>query len=437
MKIGVVSLGCVKNRVDTEQMLSLLTQAGHEFTTDPAQAEVLLVNTCGFIDPAKEESIQTILEMAQYKRTGRCKKLIVTGCLAQRYGDALLSDMPEIDALLGVNQYAQIVQAVEEAMQGERVDLRARSNQMLECGRVLTTPAYSAYVRIGEGCNNRCAYCAIPLIRGGYRSRDEQAILDEMRMLSQNGAKEQILISQDTSRYGSDCGGSLRELIARAALVPGVEWLRVLYMYPDEIDEALLEEMARHDNVCKYLDLPLQHASPTVLRRMNRRGDINDAKRLLLRAREMGFTLRTTFIVGFPGETQEDFQQLMDFTREVRFDRMGAFKYSQEEDTPAAAMPDQVPEEIKEARLSQLMALQASISRELNERRVGSECRVLVTGFDGMLYTGRSEMEAPDSDGSILFTAPRELTPGEFVRVRIVRADTYDLYGKLCEEEEA
>lgn len=253
MKIGVVSLGCVKNRVDTEQMLSLLTQAGHEFTTDPAQAEVLLVNTCGFIDPAKEESIQTILEMAQYKRTGRCKKLIVTGCLAQRYGDALLSDMPEIDALLGVNQYAQIVQAVEEAMQGERVDLRARSNQMLECGRVLTTPAYSAYVRIGEGCNNRCAYCAIPLIRGGYRSRDEQAILDEMRMLSQNGAKEQILISQDTSRYGSDCGGSLRGLIARAALVPGVEWLRVLYMYPDEIDEALLEEMARHDNVCKYL----------------------------------------------------------------------------------------------------------------------------------------------------------------------------------------
>ena len=394
MKIGVVSLGCVKNRVDTEQMLSLLTQAGHEFTTDPAQAEVLLVNTCGFIDPAKEESIQTILEMAQYKHTGRCKKLIVTGCLAQRYGDALLSDMPEIDALLGVNQYAQIVQAVEEAMQGERVDLRARSNQMLECGRVLTTPAYSAYVRIGEGCNNRCAYCAIPLIRGGYRSRDEQAILDEMRTLSQNGAKEQILISQDTSRYGSDCGGSLRGLIARAALVPGVEWLRVLYMYPDEIDEALLEEMARHDNVCKYLDLPLQHASPTVLRRMNRRGDINDARRLLLRAREMG-------------------------------------------DDAAYALGVRVPEEIKEARLSQLMALQADISRELNERRVGSVCRVLVTGFDGMLYTGRSEMEAPDSDGSILFTVPRELTPGEFVRVRIVRADTYDLYGKLCEEEEA
>ena len=436
MKIGVVSLGCVKNRVDTEQMLSLLTRAGHEFTTDPAQADVLLVNTCGFIDPAKEESIQTILEMAQYKHTGHCKKLIVTGCLAQRYGDALLSDMPEIDALLGVSQYDKIVQAVEDVMQGERVDLRARSNQMLECGRVLTTPPYSAYVRIGEGCNNRCAYCAIPLIRGGYRSRDEQAILSEMHEMAANGAKEQILISQDTSRYGSDCGGSLRELIAKAAEVPGVEWLRVLYMYPDEIDEALLEEMAKHVNVCKYLDLPLQHASPEILKRMNRRGDINDAKRLLFHARKMGFTLRTTFIVGFPGETEEDFEQLMEFTREVRFDRMGAFKYSAEEDTPAAVMPDQVPEEIKEERLSRLMELQADISRELNEQRVGSVCRVLVTGFDGMLYTGRSEMEAPDSDGSILFTADREMTNGEFVNVRIVRADTYDLYGKLCGEGE-
>lgn len=437
MKIGVVSLGCVKNRVDTEQMLSLLTGAGHEVTADPAQADVLLVNTCGFIDPAKEESIQTILEMAQYKQTGRCKKLIVTGCLAQRYGDALLSDMPEIDALLGVNQYAQIVQAVNSALQGQRVDLRARSEKMLECGRVLTTPSYSAYVRIGEGCNNRCAYCAIPLIRGGYRSRSEQAILDEMHTLSQNGAREQILISQDTSRYGSDCGTSLRELIAKAAQVPGVDWLRVLYMYPDEIDEALLDEMARHDNVCKYLDLPLQHASMDVLRRMNRRGDIEDARRLLLRAREMGFTLRTTFIVGFPGETEEDFRQLMDFTREMRFDRMGAFKYSAEEDTPAATMPDQIPEDIKDARLEQLMTLQADISRERNEQRVGSVCRVLVTGFDGMLYTGRSEMEAPDSDGSIFFTAECELTAGEFVRVRIVRADTYDLYGKMCGEDQA
>lgn len=429
MKIGVISLGCVKNRVDTEQMLSMLVDAGHEFTPDPAEAEIIIVNTCGFIDPAKEESIQTILEMSEYKKTGRCRKLIVTGCLAQRYGDALLSDMPEIDALLGVSQYDRIAEAVELAAAGQRPDYRERRRAMLECGRVLTTPAYSAYVRIGEGCDNRCAYCAIPLIRGGYRSRDEGAILDEARRLAANGAKELILISQDTTRYGRDNGKSLAGLIGRVSALPGVEWLRALYMYPDETSAALLEEMAKRENVCRYLDLPLQHASDRLLRAMNRRGTIAQAEALLARAREMGFTLRTTFIVGFPGETEEDFSELMDFTRRMRFDRMGAFAYSAEEDTPGASMPDQVPEEIKQERLDRLMALQAGISRELNEKRVGSACRVLVTGFEDGFYTGRSAMEAPDSDGMIYFTAARELTPGEFVSVRVARADTYDLYG--------
>ncbi len=435
MKIGVISLGCVKNRVDTEQMLSLLTAKGHEFTADPAQADALLVNTCGFIDPAKEESIQAILEMAQYKQTGRCRKLIVTGCLAQRYGDALLEDMPEIDALVGVSQYGQICDILDRAFAGERVDERRRSQQMLECGRVLTTPGYSAYVRIGEGCNNRCAYCAIPLIRGSYRSRGEAQILEEMRTLARGGAREQILISQDTSRYGTDNGSSLRELVKKAAQVEGVDWLRVLYMYPDEIDLKLLEEMARHENVCKYLDLPLQHASMPVLARMNRRGDIEETKKLLLAARDMGFTLRTTFIVGFPGETQEDFKRLMDFTAEVRFDRMGAFRYSAEEDTPAAEMPDQIDESVKEERLDTLMALQAEISREGNEARVGREYRVLVTGMENGLYSGRSEMESPDSDGEIYFTAHKELTEGEFIRVKITRADVYDLYGEAVGDQ--
>ncbi|MBQ9196223.1 MAG: 30S ribosomal protein S12 methylthiotransferase RimO [Clostridia bacterium] len=429
MKIGVVSLGCVKNRVDTEQMLSLLVGAGHTFTPDPSEAEVIIVNTCGFIDPAKEESIQTILEMAGYKDKGRCRKLIVTGCLAQRYGDALLSDMPEIDALLGVSQYDKIVEAVEETSEGRRPDYRRRNWDMLECGRVLTTPAYSAYVRIGEGCDNRCTYCAIPLIRGGYRSRSEQAILNEADALIENGAKELILISQDTTRYGRDTGGSLAELIRKTAEKPGVEWLRVLYMYPDETPLSLLEEMARHDNVCKYLDLPLQHASNKILKAMNRRGSIEEAERLLAAARAMGFTLRTTFIVGFPGETEEDFEELLSFTRRMRFDRMGAFAYSAEEDTPGASMPDQVPEEIKQQRLDRLMAVQAEVSRELNEQRVDTVCRVLVTGFEGGMYTGRSAMEAPDSDGLIYFTAERELSEGEFVSVKIVRADTYDLYG--------
>ena len=434
MTIGVISLGCVKNRVDTEQMLALLTQAGHTITPDPAEADILIVNTCGFIDPAKEESIRTILEMAAYKQSGRCKKLIVTGCLAQRYGDALLTDMPEIDALLGVSQYDKIVEAVNNALEGSRPDFRARRNEMLECGRMLTTPPYSAYVRIGEGCNNRCAYCAIPLIRGSYRSRNEQAILDEARMLTADGAKELILISQDTTRYGSDSGSSLQQLIRQVSSLPGVEWLRVLYMYPDETDIGLLEEMAAHDNVCKYLDLPLQHASDRLLRAMNRRGIVSEAEKLLTTARAMGFTLRTTFIVGFPGETEEDFNCLLDFVRRIRFDRMGAFAYSPEEGTVGASMPDQVPEEIKQERLDRLMTVQAEISQELNEARVGTVCRVLVTGFENGLYVGRSAMEAPDSDGVIYFTAARELDEGEFVSVRLVRADTYDLYGILEED---
>ncbi len=434
MTIGVISLGCVKNRVDTEQMLALLTQAGHTITPDPAEADILIVNTCGFIDPAKEESIRTILEMAAYKQSGRCKKLIVTGCLAQRYGDALLTDMPEIDALLGVSQYDKIVEAVNNALEGSRPDYRARRNEMLECGRMLTTPPYSAYVRIGEGCNNRCAYCAIPLIRGSYRSRNEQAILDEARMLTADGAKELILISQDTTRYGSDSGSSLRQLVRQVSSLPGVEWLRVLYMYPDETDIGLLEEMAAHDNVCKYLDLPLQHASDRLLRAMNRRGTVSEAEKLLTTARAMGFTLRTTFIVGFPGETEEDFNCLLDFVRRIRFDRLGAFAYSPEESTVGASMPDQVPEEIKQERLDRLMTVQAEISQELNEARVGTVCRVLVTGFENGLYVGRSAMEAPDSDGVIYFTAARELDEGEFVSVRLVRADTYDLYGILEED---
>ena len=433
MKIGVISLGCVKNRVDTEQMLAILTQHGHTMIQDPAEAEVLLVNTCGFIDPAKEESIETILEMAQYKQTGKCVKLIVTGCLAQRYGDALKEEMPEIDALVGVSQCERIEEALEMAMQGEKPDFRARHNEMLECGRVLTTPAYSAYVRIGEGCNNRCSYCAIPLIRGDYRSRNEEKILEEMQDLSAGGTREQILISQDTTRYGSDTGSSLQQLIQKGAQVPGVEWLRVLYMYPDETDYALLEEMTKHDNVCKYLDLPLQHASMKMLKAMNRRGDIKDAEKMLLWAREHGFTLRTTFIVGFPGETEEDFEELMEFTRRVRFDRMGAFAYSAEEDTPGAEMPDQIPEEIKQERLDRLMALQAEISRELNEERVGKVYKTLVTGHDGLTYIGRTEMEAPDSDGEVHFFSQRELNEGEFVQVRITRADTYDLYGEIVD----
>ena len=430
LTVGMISLGCVKNRVDSEQMLSLLRDEGMKVTGDPKDADILIVNTCGFIASAKEESIDAILEMAEYKKTGRCRLLCVTGCLAQRYRDDLLSDMPEIDCLLGVSQYARLPEYLKKALSGERPADTERSAGFLECGRVLTTPPYSAYIKIGDGCDNRCAYCAIPLIRGAYRSRPMEAILDEMKTLSARGVREHILIAQDTTRYGADTASSLAELLSRAAGLPGVSWLRCLYMYPDETDGHLLEAMAKRENICKYLDLPLQHASPALLRKMNRRGEAEHTRRMLSEARQMGFCLRTTFIVGFPGETEDDFRRLLDFTREMAFDRMGAFAYSPEEDTPAAKMPGQIPEEVKQERLDRLMALQAEISRERNALRIGREETLLVTGHNGMHYTARSQWEAPDADGEIALMSEKPLREGGFIRARITGADTYDLTAK-------
>ena len=300
---------------------------------------------------------------------------------------------------------------------------------------MLTTPSYSAYVRIGEGCDNRCAYCAIPLIRGGHRSRRKESILAEMRDLAANGAREQILIAQDTTRYGRDTSGSLRELIREGADVPGVDWLRVLYCYPDETDKALIDEMARHANVCRYLDLPLQHASPGILQRMNRRGETGSIRELLRYARSLGFALRTTFIVGFPGETEDDFKILKDFTAEMQFDHMGAFSFSPEEDTPAAEYDEQVPDEVKKERLDTLMRLQAGISLSRNMLRIGQTARVLVTGQRDSFYSGRSAWEAPEADGDILFTSARALTEGTFTNVLITSVKTYDLYGEEAVNE--
>ena len=427
---GMISLGCVKNRVDSEQMLSLLRDAGVRITKEPKDADILIVNTCGFIAPAKEESIDAILEMAEYKKTGRCRLLCVTGCLAQRYKDDLLRDMPEIDCLLGVAQYAHLTEHLENALSGSRPADTARSSGFFECGRILTTPAYSAYVKTGDGCDNRCTYCAIPLIRGPYRSRPMKDILAEIRALSDQGVREHILIAQDTTRYGADIGSSLAELLKKAAALPGVKWLRSLYMYPDETDMGLLETMAARENICKYLDLPLQHASPGLLKKMNRRGAAEHTKEMLAAAREMGFCLRTTFIVGFPGETEDDFKRLLDFTEETAFDRMGAFAYSPEEDTPAAAFPDQVPEEVKQERLDRLMALQARISLRRNQSRLGSVQTVLVTGHNGLHYTARSQWEAPDADGEIALLSDQPLQEGQFVQAKITGADTYDLTAK-------
>ena len=432
--VGMISLGCNKNRVDSETALGLLKARGFGFTSDPAQADVLMVNTCGFIESAKEESIDAILEMARYKQTGRCQLLVVTGCLAQRYEQSLLEEIPEIDLLMGVNQYERLADAIETALQGQKQSLCQEKFDFFEQDRVLTTPGYTAYTRIGDGCNNRCTFCAIPLIRGHYRSRGEKEILEEVRRLAEQGVREHILVAQDTTRYGTDwqAHSALPELMEKAAAIPGVDWLRVLYCYPDETDQRLLDVMAAHDNICKYLDLPIQHINDDILRRMHRRGDSSDIRRCLRLARERGFALRTSIIVGFPVETEDQFRELLDFVEEAEFDRLGAFAYSAEEDTPAARMPDQIPEEIKQERLDRLMTLQARISLRRNRLRVGTVEKVLVTdrSDDGFLL-GRSQFEAPETDGEIVFTGKGSPEIGSFVQVKITSAKTYDLTGEM------
>ncbi|NLX82220.1 MAG: 30S ribosomal protein S12 methylthiotransferase RimO [Clostridiales bacterium] len=436
MKVGVVSLGCVKNRVDTEEMLSFLQKDGFVFTANPEQAEILVVNTCGFINSAKEESIDTILEMAEYKKDGVCQVLCVTGCLSQRYANELAEQIPEIDVMIGVSQYPQLASLINRALAGKRTSDVSRGPDFTGCGRVLTTPPYTAYVRISEGCDSRCTYCTIPLIRGPYRSRPMQDILEEMRTLAEQGAKEQILIAQDTSRYGIDLkDASLASLLDEAAKIPGITWLRVLYCYPDETNKALIDAMEKNPKFCRYLDLPLQHASPRILKAMNRRGDIQQIEGLLSDARARGFALRTTMIVDFPGETEEDYSQLMDFCARVRFDRLGAFTFSPEEDTPAFNMKDQVPEDIKQQRLDALMRMQQEISYQHNQQRIGTIVTVLVTDVDGSTAIARSAFEAPDSDGSILITNSAQLIEGQFVTVEITDATAYDLTARLIKKE--
>ena len=433
--VGAISLGCNKNRVDTETALGLLKEKGFLITNDPAEADVLLVNTCGFIDPAKEESVNTILDMAEYKTTGRCKVLVVTGCLSQRYSGDLLKDIPEIDVLLGVNQYAELPEAINKALGSERPCLCSDDFSYYEHDRVLTTPGYSAYIRIGEGCSNRCTFCAIPMIRGPYRSRDEKAILKEITSLAGSGVREHILVAQDTTRYGTEDHPhtTLPDLMRKAAAIDGVDWLRVLYCYPDETNDELLDVLAETDNVCPYLDIPVQHINADLLRRMHRRGTREDILRCVRGARERNLTLRTSLIVGFPGETEDQFRELLDFVEETEFDRLGAFAYSPEEGTPAARMPDQIPDEIKQERLDRLMTLQQKISLKRNLARVGSVEQVLVTDTDGLgNVLGRSCREAPETDGEIYVSCGEARpVPGQFIPVRILSAEEYDLRGKM------
>jgi len=432
-RVGAVSLGCNKNRVDTETALGLLKEKGYVLTDRPEEADILLVNTCGFIDPAKEESVNTILDMAQYKETGNCKVLAVTGCLSQRYSGDLMKEIPEIDLLLGVNQYAELPDAIEKALRAQHPCLCGDDYGYYEHERVLTTPSWSAYIRIGEGCSNRCTFCAIPLIRGPYRSRNEEAILKEIRSLAASGVREHILVAQDTTRYGTEDHPhtTLPDLMRKAAAIDGVDWLRVLYCYPDETDDRLLDVLAEAENVCPYLDIPIQHINAELLRRMHRRGTREDILRCVRGARKRGLTLRTTLIVGFPGETEDQFRELLDFVEETEFDRLGAFAYSPEEGTPAAKMPGQLPEEVKQERLDRLMTLQQKISLKRNLARVGDVEQLLVTDTDGCgNCLGRSSREAPETDGEIYVSCgDARPQPGQFIPVQIREAQTYDLRG--------
>ena len=432
-KVGMVSLGCAKNRVDSEVILGTLKEAGYEIVSDPAEAEIIFVNTCGFIEPAKEESIEAIFEMAKYKETGRLQKLFVTGCLAQRYIDDLYREMPEVDGFMGVADYTRLLEMMQEAEAGKRPRYVCDGERFFHAERVLTTPAYSAYVKISDGCDNRCSYCAIPLIRGPYHSRPFDSIVEECRELAARGVTEITLIAQDTSRYGNDFPEGkllLPELLKAVSAIEGVHWVRVLYCYPDTTDDRLLDAIATLPKVAPYVDLPLQHINRELLKRMNRRGSPEWIKSRISACKERGLTTRTTMIVGFPGETEEAFHELLQFVKEARFDRLGAFTYSPEEGTPGAAMPDQIAKEVKQRRLDELMTLQQGISLEENTARVGEICEVLCEGAEEGMCVGRSIREAPESDGVIRFTASREVAPGEYLQVKITGADAYDLFGE-------
>lgn len=433
IKIGMVSLGCAKNRVDAELMLGVLLSDGFELETDPAKADAIIVNTCGFIEAAKQESIDTILEMAEYKQD-HLKALIVTGCLSKRYAKELPAEMPEVDAFLGIGEVEKIAQVVRKCMAGERiVDADEGFHYLEDVHRVLTTPGYTAYVKIAEGCNNRCAFCAIPAIRGNYISRSMENIEREVKDLAAQGVKEIVLIAQDTSYYGLDLYHKpmLAELLERVAAVKGVHWVRALYCYPERIDDELLRVMKENPKVCPYLDIPLQHINDKVLREMHRRTDGKAIRDLYGKIRKLGgFALRTTLIAGFPGETEEEFAELLEFIKTCPFDRLGAFAYSEEEGTPAAAREDQVPLRVRRSREGKIMREQKKISRAFNESRVGSECEVLVEGQEeNGLYYGRSQWEAPETDGKVYIKLADGLEPGQFVRVRITDAQDYDVTG--------
>ena len=436
-KVGFISLGCCKNLVDTEVMLHNLHTAGFEITPNEEEAEIIVINTCGFIESAKQEAIDNILDAASLKEWGKCRHIIATGCLVERYREEVMKELPEIDALVGIGSLEDIAEACLAVMRGEKyTSFKDKETSALGGDRILTTGSHTAYVKISEGCDNLCTYCAIPLIRGKHRSRTIEDIIREVRELEAMGVKEINLIAQDTTRYGLDIYGeySLARLVKAITEATDIPWIRLLYCYPDKITDELIEQFRTNDRLLNYMDIPVQHISDSVLRRMNRHGGkqliIDAVKRL--RDSVPDIILRTTAMVGFPGETDEDFTELCEFVKETRFDRFGAFTFSPEEGTPAAEMEDQIDEQVKQDRYDILMQTQLTVSEEKTAERIGTVLTVLCEGYDRIaeVYHGRSFADAPDVDGRVYFKSARPISVGEFISVKITEAMDYDLVGE-------
>ncbi len=441
IKVGFVSLGCPKNLLDTENMLYMLAEEGFEIVPEDVDADVIIINTCAFIESAKQEAIDNILDVAWLKENHTLKGIVVTGCLAQRYKDEVLERMPEVDCVIGTGSISHIGEAVRAAYNGERYTCFDDVNTApFHSERVITTPEYFAYLKIAEGCDNRCTYCVIPDIRGKFRSRSIEDIVAEAKDLVALGAKEICLVAQDTTRYGEDIYGTycLDSLLQALSEVEGIKWIRLMYCYADRLTDAVIEEIANNPKVVKYIDLPLQHISDSVLKRMNRRDTEASIRETISKLRDKvpGITIRTTFITGFPGETEQDFEKLKAFIKEIKFERLGVFEYSREENTPAYDLPDQIPEKLKRKRYDLLMREQRRIHKELNELAVGKVLEVLCEGYDpaAEIYYGRPQSDAPDIDGKVYFSAPRRLRDGEMVEVEITEVLDYDLCGKALKK---
>ena len=434
-KVGMISLGCPKNQVDGEALLAKLKKAGYEIVNNIEDSDVMIVNTCGFIEQAKKEAIDTILEVAEYKNAGLISAIVVTGCLAERYQDEIIKEMPEVDAVLGIGANSDIVKTCDKALCGiVTTSFPNKCYLSINDERVISTPSHWAYLKIAEGCDNRCSYCAIPGIRGGFRSRTIESCVDEAKALAESGVKELILIAQDTTKYGQDLYGkySLDVLLKELVKIDGIEWIRLFYCYPQRITDSLINVIANEEKVCSYIDIPLQHSDNTVLKNINRVGDGEDYKDLICKMRKAipDLALRTTFMVGFPGETDEQFENLCKFTEDVKFDKMGCFTFSPEEDTPAYDMQNQIDENVKVRRQEVLMNKQYSITEELNKLRIGRIYKVIIDTFDGEKYVGRSYMDSPEIDSGIIFTSDNSLNIGDFVNVKITDYNGYDLIGE-------